>query len=364
MQPSKRYLNAIKEERIILDPSQEAIILKLDELYLELIKQTAFLPRIMRICALKLGVAYNPIKGIYLWGGVGGGKTFLIDLFYHSLSFKSKKRIHFHQFMQYVHGELTRLKGTPNPLKLIAKRLALHYNLICFDELFVKDIGDAMMLGPLFNELFKMGVTLVITSNLKPESLYHNGLQREQFLPTIHAINCHCNIIQLNNGVDYRMRYLEKNHFYHYPLNELTNEKMMDCFKELALGEIQSHALLTINSRHIQTMRLANNCVWFDFSELCKSYRSTLDYIEIAESFQIVLISNLNSMDSNSDDVARRFINLVDELYEKKVSLIISANVTLDTLYQGVQLKFEFNRTISRLTEMQSARYNAQPHLS
>lgn len=306
----------------------------------------------------------TPVKGLYLWGGVGRGKTWLMDLFFESLPFRRKMRSHFHRFMQRVHAELRTLSGERNPLDAVADRFAEEALVICFDEFFVSDITDAMILGSLFGKLFDRGVTLVATSNIVPDDLYKDGLQRERFLPAIEILKRNVDVINVDSGIDYRLRVLERAEIFHSPLDEAADEGLERSFRELspAMDLCESDCGLDINDRRIPARKVADEVVWFDFAPLCATARSAADYIEIARQFHAVLLSNVPLMDASQDDAARRFINLVDEFYDRNVKLILSAAVPVEALYGGVRLTFEFRRTQSRLLEMQSREYLARPH--
>jgi len=279
------------------------------------------------------------------------------------LPFENKMRIHFHRFMHRVHEELATLAGQSDPLKVVAKRFAEETCIICFDEFFVSDITDAMILGTLFEELFAHNVTLVATSNIIPDELYRNGLQRERFLPAIKLINEHTDIVNVDSGVDYRLRTLEQAEIFHYPLDEQASENLAHYFKQLAC-EVGEHDVdIEINNRQLRTVSVAQGVVYFDFSVLCESARSQSDYMEISQLYHTVLMANVKQMGADTDDATRRFIALVDEFYERNVKLIMSAEFPLEELYSGGRLAFEFKRCLSRLQEMQSHDYLASEHL-
>ncbi|KZZ31191.1 ATPase, partial [Oleiphilus sp. HI0085] len=287
---------------------------------------------------------------------------YLMDNFYESLPFEQKMRIHFHRFMQRVHQELTTLEGEKNPLHIVAKKLSDEARIICFDEFFVSDIGDAMILGGLMQELFANGVSLVCTSNIVPDGLYKDGLQRDRFLPAIDLVNKYTEVVNVDGGNDYRLRTLEQAELYHFPLDAQADINLDKYFKQLAV-EAGSHELeLEINGRPLKALRHADDVVWFTFSELCDGPRSQNDYIEIAREFHAVIVSNVPQMSIDTDDQARRFINMVDEFYDRSVKVIISAEAPIHEIYQGGKLSFEFERTESRLLEMQSHEYLEQAH--
>jgi len=300
--------------------------------------------------------------GLYFWGGVGRGKTYLVDTFFDSLPFEEKMRVHFHRFMQRVHDDLRKYDGEKNPLTLVAANLASEIRVLCLDEFFVKDITDAMILAGLLGELFNNGVALVTTSNIVPDGLYENGLQRARFLPAIDLLKQYTEVVNVDSGVDYRLRALEQAEIFHYPLDSAANESLTKSFKSIALGEGKADVAIEINHRQMKTLRIHEDVVWFDFDELCDGPRSQNDYIELAKEFHTVFLSDVPQMKRDTDDQARRFINLVDEFYDRNVKLIISAEAGIPDLYLGGNLSFEFDRTVSRLLEMQSHEYLAREH--
>ncbi|WP_076417258.1 cell division protein ZapE [Colwellia sp. UCD-KL20] len=303
------------------------------------------------------------IKGLYFWGGVGRGKTYLVDTFYDCLPFNNKMRVHFHRFMHRVHEELKTLHGQSDPLKIIAERFSKETCIICFDEFFVSDITDAMILGTLFEELFARKVTLVATSNIIPDDLYRNGLQRARFIPAINLINEHCEIVNVDSGVDYRLRTLEQAEIYHCPLDEQASSNLDTYFNQLSVEKGTTDKTIVINNRDLLAVQESKGVVHFEFSVLCESARSQSDYMEVSKLYHTVLMANVTQMTTDHDDTTRRFIALVDEFYERNVKLIISAEVALEELYSGERLSFEFKRCLSRLQEMQSHTYLASEHI-
>ncbi len=303
----------------------------------------------------------QPVMGLYMWGGVGRGKTFLMDLFFAQLPFPQKLRIHFNRFMQKIHQELKALEGHAEPLLLIAKRWAKQYHIICFDEFLVIDIADAMVLGVLFQYLFAEGVSLVATSNVQPDRLYEDGLQRDRFLPAIAVINQHVEVLNVDSGVDHRQRPLTLELRYYTPLKG-EHDFMQTHFDLLAAQQTCSEAVLQIAGRAIAVVKRAQSVVWFEFAELCQAPRGQADYIALAEAFDTVLVSHVPQLHAAMDDYARRFISLVDEFYDSQVVLVLSATVPIEDLYVGEQLAFEFRRTRSRLQEMQSQEYSTGLH--
>lgn len=355
------YKLKIEKENFAIDPAQASIVDSLDQLHLELSKQHLEQSR-LGYKFLKIAGLHSPIKGIYLWGGVGRGKTWLMDLFYSTLPFEGKIRLHFHHFMQAVHDELGLLKGHSNPLVLVARNFAKNTSIICLDEFHVSDITDAMLLYGLLDELFKCGITLVMTSNRSPDDLYKNGLQRERFLPAIDFIKQNTQIIRLDGETDHRLRLLEQSEVWYSPLTPENENKLGSRFNQLAPCNIDTNQSLDINYRSINSKMRADDVIWFEFNMLCSSPRATADYIEIAKCFHTVFISNIPIMDESIDDKARRFINMIDEFYDRNVKLVVSSETQPDTLYQGHELEFEFQRTISRLEEMRSHDYLSTAH--
>ncbi|MEN7341513.1 MAG: cell division protein ZapE [Pseudomonadota bacterium] len=295
-------------------------------------------------------------KGLYLWGGVGRGKTFMMDLFVESLPF-DVVRSHFHRFMYDVHASLKKMDGRRDPLPQIAKRLSERTRVLCFDEFFVSDIGDAMILGRLTTALFEYGVVLVATSNIPPDELYKDGLQRARFLPAIEEINRHCDVLHVDAGVDYRLRLLDQAPMFYTPSDDPARQAMKERFANLAETSTASDDPILINGREIDVITKAGGIAWFDFDTLCRGPRSQNDYIALSTRLHTVMLSEVPQMDGSDDNAARRFIALIDEFYERRVNLMIAADVPLAELYAGEKLAFEFERTSSRLIEMQSEEY-------
>jgi cell division protein ZapE len=294
---------------------------------------------------------------------VGRGKTWLMDGFTECLPPALCLRVHFHRFMQRVHADLKALAGTRNPLERVADGLAAEARVLCFDEFFVSDIADAMILGELLRALFSRGVSLVATSNIPPPRLYENGLQRQRFLPAIALLEQHTAVLNVDGGVDYRLRTLERAELYHHPLDAAADLSLRHSFARLAPEPGRENVEIDINGRSLRCRALGDDVVWFDFHELCETPRSASDYIELAREFHAVLVSGVPAMGAANDDAARRFITLVDEFYDRQVKLVLAAAVPLGGLYRGGRLEFEFQRTLSRLQEMQSHEYLARPHL-
>jgi cell division protein ZapE len=294
-------------------------------------------------------------------GGVGRGKSFLMDCFFNSVPLTRKTRLHFHEFMREVHRELQELKGTPNPLDELGKRIARRYRLICFDEFHVADVTDAMILHRLLDAMFANRVSIVTTSNFHPDGLYPNGLHRDRILPAIELLKSKLEVINVDNGTDYRQRTLSHVQLYHTPLGPAADAAMAQAFNELAEARDES-PLLYIEHRELQARRRAGGVVWFDFKTLCGGPRSQNDYLELAQQFHTVLLSDVPKMPPRLASEARRFTLLVDVLYDRRVKLILSAEAPAEALYTEGPLSHEFPRTVSRLHEMQSAEYLALEH--
>ncbi|HSV50984.1 MAG TPA: cell division protein ZapE [Burkholderiaceae bacterium] len=300
-------------------------------------------------------------RGVYMYGGVGRGKSFLMDCFYNAVPLRRKTRLHFHEFMREVHRELAELQGTVNPLDELGRRMAKRYRLICFDEFHVADITDAMILHRLLTALFDNGVGFVTTSNFRPDDLYPGGLHRDRILPAIALLNQKLEVVNVDNGTDYRRRTLEQVKLYHIPLGPQADAEMTQAFTRLAEMHDED-PLLHIESREIRARRKAGGVVWFDFKTLCGGPRSQNDYLEIATQFHTVLLSNVPVMPVRMASEARRFTWLVDVLYDRRVKLIMSAEVAPEALYTEGPLVHEFPRTVSRLNEMQSVEFLALAH--
>ena len=308
------------------------------------------------------GKRRKPVTGLYMWGGVGRGKTWLMDMFFDALPGKDKQRIHFHRFMARVHAALKTKQSTRDPLVEIAREWAKHYRVLCFDEFFVADIADAMLLGVLLQALFAEGVTLVATSNVAPDDLYRNGLQRAKFLPAIESLKNHVLSVHVDGLQDFRLRILQRSEIFLQPLDEHAETGLSKAYECMSAG-CSLDASLEINSRTLNARRRSDGIIWFSFEELCDQPTSSADYIEIARAFNTVLLSGVPLMDESNADASRRFINLIDEFYDRNVKMLISAANPINQLYTGKRLAFEFQRTTSRLTEMQSNAYLAKPHL-
>jgi cell division protein ZapE len=306
-----------------------------------------------------------PITGLYFWGGVGRGKTYLVDTFFDCLPFEQKLRMHFHRFMHRVHNELKVLRKQDqrvDPLETIADGIAKEARVLCFDEFVVSDIADAVILAKLMDALFSRGVTLVATSNVEPKELYKGGLQRDLFLPAIDLIYQHTNVLNIDSGVDYRLLFLKQAEVYFYPDDEKAEQGLNFNFDHLSSDQGIDNGVIEIEGRDLSYLRRGEGIIWFDFSELCEGPRSQNDYIEIARCFHSLILSGVPSMDRYKEDAARRFINLIDVMYDHNVKLIMSAECEIEGIYTGTRVAFEFQRTISRVKEMQSYDYFALSH--
>lgn len=368
LSPLARYQRDLQRPDFRHDPAQEIAVQHLQSLYEQLVtawrldhRQSSLANFFKRFTG---DSSRELVRGLYFWGGVGRGKTYLMDNFFESLPFDQKLRAHFHRFMRRVHAELKKLDGKKNPLKLVADIIAAEARVICFDEFFVSDITDAMILGTLMEELFERGVTLVATSNIVPDELYKDGLQRARFLPAIDLLNKHTLVVNVDGGVDYRLRALEQAELYHHPLGVSADESLACSFKSLVPSgaEVRSGQEIEVEGRMILSRCVSEGVIWFDFVELCDGPRSQNDYIELAREYHSVILSNVPALGREKDDQARRFVNLVDEFYDRQVKLIISAELPLGELYSTGKLDFVFQRTVSRLLEMQSHEYLAKPH--
>jgi cell division protein ZapE len=360
--PAAEYQRRVRSGQLSGDPAQQPVIAELQRLFDELIaaeqQQSSLAGRLGRL----VGRVPDRIRGIYVWGGVGRGKTLLMDLFFHCLPFVGKKRQHFHRFMASVHERLRHFRDAENPLDHIAEQIAGECRIICFDEFAVGDIADAMILGNLFTALFERGVTLAATSNIAPRELYPDGLQRTRFLPAIDAIEANTRVIEILGDRDYRFRVLEGAIVYQTPDDDAAEAYLSQSFAAIAPDDGEGPGSMEILGRPISYIRQSDGVLWLDFAAACDGPRSQDDYIEIAREFQTVLLSHVPQFDETLENQARRLIALVDEFYDRRVKLILSAAVPLERLYAGRRLEREFERTLSRLFEMQSRAYFAAAH--
>ena len=360
--PYTAYQQRLARSEITFDAGQARAVDELERLHGQLIAAgspaRSWKRRLLRV----VGRESAPVRGLYLWGSVGRGKTFLMDLFFSCLPFEDKLRQHFHRFMSAVHDDLKLYREHRDPLELVADRLARRTRVICFDEFAVNDIADAMILANLLEALFARGVTLTATSNIRPDALYRDGLQRRRFLPAIELIKQHTTVLHVAGDTDYRLRVLERADVYQCPLSPSADSKLAEYFQAMAPEPGTTEGEVDVLGRPIPFRREADGIVWFDFANLCDGPRSQLDYIEIARCYQTVILSAVPALDARQDNQARRLIALVDEFYDRRVKLILSAAVPLGQLYSGRRLAQIFERTRSRLEEMQSHAYLAAPH--
>lgn len=359
MTPLERYQELLSANELSHDTGQEKVITAFDELYTVINKAR---PNSMASSLKRLLFKPKPVKGLYLWGGVGRGKTWMMDLFYESLDIKNKYRQHFHRYIQEIHEQLEQYKGQKKPLALIARKFANQYQLLCLDEFHVSDITDAMILYGLLQELVKNGVTLVFTSNLEPDDLYKDGLQRERFIPAIKLIKEHNHSVKIEDGTDHRLNTIQSSELYNYPLNAENQKKLEAYFIKLSPCAPKTNTELYINHRSLPVYKLADDVVWFVFDDIFNSPRAVADYIELAKIFHTVFITDIPFLTEKNTDKTKRFIQLMDEFYDRNVKIIISAVSPPESLYQGENMMFEFERTISRLEEMKSLNYLKKPH--
>ncbi len=372
MTPFDRYRLDLAEGILMPDSAQASTVVHFQRIHDELMKSSngrvggpaAALSWLHSRLSRDRNPKNRQVRGLYLHGGVGRGKTYLMDVFFESLPFEDKMRTHFHRFMQRVHAELALLKQQKNPLESVARRIAAEARVLCFDEFFVSDIADAMILGGLLTHLMEEGVTLVATSNIEPDRLYENGLQRERFLPAISLLKQFTEVVELEGGVDYRLRSLQQAQIYYSPLGDEADAELLRSFRSLAPDHavVEEGAAVEVLGRQIMSIMSAGDVIWFNFADLCGGPRSAYDYIELARLYHAILLSDVPQLGADKDDMARRFVSLVDELYDRNVKLIISADVPLLQLYAGSSLVFVFERTTSRLLEMQSHEYLGREH--
>ncbi len=356
------YHESLRQHGYQPDAAQEHAVARLEDLRQRLATAHAasggWLGRLRRVARRETPA----VRGLYLWGGVGRGKTFLMDLFHARLPVAGRRH-HFHRFMKDVHARLGQLRDRENPLEQVAAELAREARVLCLDELYVGDIADAMILGGLFAGLDAHGVTLVFTSNAPPAGLYRDGLQRNRFLPAIALIERCTETLNVDAGCDYRLRQLEKAPLYLDGGDPFVEDSLALRFEEIAGEAGKSGGVLAIEGRDIPVRRRGADVVWFDFEAICGGPRSAADYVEIARDFHTVFVSNVPVLEDGNNDPARRFIALVDEFYDRNVKLVLAAAAPPEALYRGTRLAFEFERTRSRLAEMQAHEYLARPHL-
>lgn len=363
MGPAEKYRFILQHYGFSEDAAQQRVVTALQQLHDELARDHrhggkqpgTFFRRLLRRNK-------QPVRGLYIWGGVGRGKTWLMNLFHETLPFEDKLRVHFHNFMLGVHEKLSLLQKRKNPLQQIARDFAGRYRVLCLDEFIVTNITDAMLLYGLLDELFKQGVTVVATSNRVPDELYKNGLQRERFLPAIALIEQHTRVMQIEGENDHRLALLERAETYYSPITADTDAQLFERFRSLSSSQIEHGRVLTINGRPVRTRVCGNELAWFDFGALCDAPRAAPDYIVLARDYHSLILSGVPVMDESQEDRARRFIYLIDALYDRNVKLIISAEVVPEQIYCGRILVFPYRRTCSRLIEMRSEAYLEKPH--
>jgi cell division protein ZapE len=369
--PLASYDAEVSRGRLRSDPEQRAVMQKLDLISDELKRRERWVRPSRSLFARWKKTSDNKVDavpGLYLWGGVGRGKTHLCDMFFDAVTFEDKTRLHFHRFMQQIHDDLRKLNGVEDPMLLIADDWASHSRLLLLDEIHVNDITDAMLLGGLLTALFNRGVTLVTTSNVPPEGLYKDGLQRARFLPAIAQIRDHCNVVEMVGVTDYRLRLLQKEPVYRVSkfmdgkAGRGSRKAMQEYFDNVRAELDVRTGSIEINSRDLPVVSQSSDIVWFTFDTLCNTDRSTQDYIELARLYQTIMISDIPIMDESMNDSARRFVNMIDEFYDRNVKLIVSAQAKADKLYTGKRLAFEFERAASRLFEMQTTEYLGAAH--
>jgi cell division protein ZapE len=358
--PLQKYEAALATGSLSRDDVQATAVAYLDTLYHDIIKNESEQNQGF-FASLFKGKPTTP-KGLYMWGGVGRGKTWLMDMFYDSLPIEKKMRLHFHHFMQRVQKELVALRGQVDPLKKVADIIHSEAHVICFDEFFVSNVSDAMILGDLFTMLFDKGITLVATSNIEPSGLYKNGIHRNRFLPAIAQVEKHTTVMNIDAGVDYRLRLLKQAKLYVSPLTADTDNWLDERFCTLAGNQTVMTTPITIGERTVEIKKRTETMLLAEFRQLCMQPRSAADFIELANNYNTVLIDNIPALTDTFMDPTRRFIYLVDEFYDRKVKLLIRAEQSILDIYQGEKLAFEIERTRSRLLEMQSEEYLSQEH--
>ena len=360
MNPTQRYEADLQQPHFVADPLQRYAVFHTQRLYDDLLSVQMQKPGLL---AKLFRHKSQPLKGLYFMGGTGRGKTYLLDCFYECLPFSEKHRVHFHRFMLEIHDWLKQLPPSPDPLQVIGAELAKRYRVLCLDEFHVHDIGDAMIMAGLLQALFEHGVTLAASSNISIRDLYKNGLQKERFMPAIHLLEENLEEIDLKAGDDYRLHRLTHAGTYLVANSNSHQDWMEQRFIELAPTSPKHAHNLRINHRDIPYIALADDVVWFDFQVLCNTPRAASDYIEIALQFHTLFLSQIPVMSDSQDDVAKRFIHLVDALYDHNVKLVATATSMPDKLYTGRRLAFAFERTKSRLYEMSGKDYMRRPHL-
>ena len=383
--PLEWYWKFSQQSDFESDPAQLAVLVHLERLHSDLEQYRQYRQGPVNRLVTNFGGGKKPPRGLYIWGGVGRGKSLMMDAFYNVATLKRKRRIHFHEFMREIHAEMRAHSGTEDPLEPISDKIAKQLRLLCFDEFHVSDIADAMILGRLLDLLIAKGVVLVMTSNYQPDDLYPNGLQRARFLPAIALLNAELEVLEIGGQRDHRRRILESIPVYHAPLSQAAERALARAFEAMSKASYSSAGTITIGSREIAFLRRAKGVIWFDFDELCVKARSQVDYLEIASRYHTVLISGIPQLHARERaDVVRRFTWLIDVLYDQRVKLILSAEVEPEQLVVDARVQSasvasskaadgndatlmvsaEFARTASRLREMQSKDYFSRKHAS
>lgn len=360
MNPLQRYESDLQQPRFITDPLQREAVIHTHRLYEELNRQPVNKPGLFDRLLKR---NQKPLRGLYFMGGTGRGKTYLMDCFYECLPFEQKHRIHYHRFMLEIHARLKELPRSPDPLQIIGGDLAQKYRVLCLDEFHVHDIGDAMIMAGLLKGMFNRGLTVVATSNIPIQDLYKNGFQRERFLPAIALLQEHLEEFDLEGGTDFRLNQLSRGNTYLLVETEEAEEMLEQRFTDIAPVTPKHHRSININQRDIPYLACADDVIWFDFNALCNTPRAASDYLEIAVQFHTLFLSHIPIMNEDQDAVTKRFIHLIDALYDHNVNLVLTAEVAPDQLYTGRRLAFAFQRTTSRLYEMTGREYLAKPHL-
>jgi len=358
MKVKEYYQLCMQQEGYEADSTQLAAVSALDDIYAGLVS----VRKSNSLFSGLLGRREDPVKGLYLWGGVGRGKTFVMDVFYEVLPIKRKHRLHFHRFMILVHEQLHRLDKSSNALEKVARQLAKKYHVLCLDEMHITDEGDAVLMEGLLINLLVSGVTLITTSNRAPDDLTDDPYIDQLFNKAVMVLKENLHVIKMDNGTDYRLRHIENAEIWHSPLDDCADESLELAFHECTAVEHQKEDFIIVNQRDIPVIKWADGIAWFDFNVICGPPRARIDYIEIARFFHTVLIQNIPVLDDENNDYARRFTLLIDELYDHNVKIMASSAETPKQLYQGTRLEFEFQRTLSRLLEMQSIEYLSREH--
>ncbi|MCO6414370.1 MAG: AFG1 family ATPase [Thiogranum sp.] len=358
MTPRERYQADLARQALQADAAQQAAVDQFQMLYERVLRTPPCVP----LWKYWLGRRPAAPTGLYLWGGPGRGKTYLMDCFFESLPFVEKRRVHFHRFMLEIHSALDALPKTPDPLRIVADSLAARCRVLCLDEFHVSDIADAMLLSGLLEALLARGLVLVATSNTSPEGLYENGLQRKHFEPAIALLQSHTRVVHLDTGQDFRLALLQHGGTYKVADSDDARKWLRDYLGELSPVDFQTDATVRLFGRDIRAIALADDVAWFDFQELCMQPRSARDYLELAREFHTLLLEGVPCMGEGMDEAARRFIHLIDALYDHGVKLVVTAATSPEQLYKGCRLENLFRRTASRLTEMSSSFYLAKPH--